>query len=68
MQINKRIVKGLLGGLVAFLGPTIGFFIYSLFFGYYVNSLTIIPFVFICSIITLIMVIILEKFVFKKIN
>jgi len=68
MKINKGIVKGLLGGLVAFLGPMIGFFIYSLFFGYYVNSLTIIPFVFICSIITLIMVIILEKFVFKKIE
>ena len=68
MKINKRIVKGLLGGLAAFLGPMIGFFIYSLFFGYYVNSLTIIPFVFIISIITLIMVIILEKLVFKKID
>ena len=68
MKINKRIIKGLLGGLAGLSGPLIGFFIYSLFFGYYVNSLTIVPFTVICSTITLIIVFILEKFIFKKNN
>ena len=68
MEIKRKFKKALVGGLIGFLGPMIGFFIYSLFFGYYVNSLTIIPFVFMCSIITLIIVIILEKFVLKKID
>ena len=68
MKIDKRIIKGLLGGLAGLSGPSIGFFIYFLFFGYYVNYLTIIPFTVICSTVTLIIVFILEKFIFKKIK
>ena len=68
MKINKRIIKDLLVGSAVVSGPAIGFFIYSLFFGYYVNSLTIIPFTVICTTVTLIIVFILEKFIFKKID
>jgi hypothetical protein len=68
MKINIRIIKGLIGVLAGLSGPVIGFFIYFLFFGYYANSLTIIPFTVICSTITLIVLIILEKFIFKKIG
>ena len=68
MKISKRIIKGLLGGLAGLSGTLIGFFIYSLFFGYYVNSFTIVPFTVIFTTVTIIIVFILEKFIFKKNN
>jgi len=66
MKINRRFKKGLLGSLAGFLGPALGFCIYYLFFGYYINSwIDVIVFTITCLIVSLITVIILKKSVFK---
>jgi len=62
MKISRRFKEGLIGGLAVFIGPAIGFVIYYLFFGHYINSwIDIIIFSGSCLISSIIMVIILKK-------
>ena len=63
MKASNKKLEAFLGGLIAFSGPSIGFLIYSLFFGNYVNSLTIIPYIVIITSVTIILVIMVEKFI-----
>ena len=66
MKASNKKKEAFLGGLIAFSGPSIGSLIYSLFFGNYINSLTIIPFIAISMAVTLILVFMVEKFIYEK--
>jgi len=66
MKTNRKLMSGIFGGLLGLSGPIIGGLIYSLFFGDYVNSLTMIPFITIVMSVTLILLIIPGKFIKLK--
>ena len=62
MKISRRFKEGIIGGLGGFLGPSIGFVIYYLLYGYYIYSWThVIIFSVISLIVSVILVFALKK-------
>ena len=68
MKINKKIADGITGGLAGFFGPTVSYLIYYSFFGEKINAITIIPFLLITMVTSIIILIVLMRLFFKRKN